>query len=136
MANDLYFPSLTETGWVKSSEITGDFLFAHFFASDYSQTQIYNGNVSSFANIMQKNLDSLDNLVRDLQSSLLVYYSRYFDNVVVEVNVKDDTSNISKTSLLIYVQFTDKDGKSYNLAKLIRDITSKSSKIIDINNNG
>lgn len=54
MAEDIYFPSLTETGWIASSEITGDFLFAHFFASDYSQTYIYTDHVSSFAKIMQK----------------------------------------------------------------------------------
>lgn len=136
MADEIYFPSLTETGWITSSEITGDFLFAHFFASDYSQTHLYSGHVSSFAKIMQKNMDNVDNLVSELRSTLLLYYTRYFENVVVDVNVKDDLTNDSKLSLLIYIAYSDTAGKQYNLAKLVRDVTSKSSQIIDINNYG
>lgn len=136
MSEELFFPALSEMGWCTSSEITGDFLFAHFFASDYSQTEIYTGHVSSFAKIMQKNLESVENLVIDLRNTLLRYYSRYFQNVVVEVEVKDDTVNLSKMSLLIYVVYTDGLGKQHNLSKIIREITSKSAKIIDFNNTG
>lgn len=136
MSNEVYFPSLTETGWITSSEITGDFLFAHFFASDYSQTHLYAGNVSSFAKIMQANMENVDNLIGELRSTLLRYYARYFENVVVDVNIKDDLTNDSKLSLLIYIAYSDSAGKKYNLAKLVRDVTSKSAQIIDINNNG
>ena len=136
MADKVLMPSLSETGWLTSSEITGDLLFAHFFASDYSQTEIYSGHVSSFAKVMQENTDNVDNLVIDLRNTLLRYYSRYFQNVVVEVQIKDNSENISKLSLLLYVVYTDNDGKQHNLSKIVRDITSKSAKIIDFNNTG
>lgn len=136
MSDQVYLPSLTETGWITSSEITGDFLFAHFFASDYSQTEIYSGQVSSFAKIMQNNLNSVDNLIIELRNTLSAYYSRYFQSVNVDVQVKDDIANASKLALTIYIAYTDTAGKQYNLAKLVRDVTSKSAKIIDINNNG
>lgn len=136
MANELHFPALSETGWLTSSEITGDYLFAHFFASDYSQTEIYSGHVSSFAKVMQENTDSVEQLVTDLRNTLLRYYARFFQNVVVEVQIKDNSDNISKIALLVYVVYTDQAGKQNNLSKIIRDITSKSAKIIDFNNTG
>ena len=136
MANDIYFPSLTETGWITSSELMADSMFSHFFATDYSQTEIYPGNVSSFAWIVQNNLNDIVSLTSAVRNTLLAYFSRYFENVTVDVSNKEEQEDPSKIGLTIYINFTDKAGKSYNLARLVRDIGSKTSSIVKINNYG
>lgn len=136
MSDQIYFPSLTEAGWVTSSEIMADAMFSHFFATDYSQTNIYLGNITSFAWIVQNNLNNMTGVISAVRSALATYFARYFDNVTVEVQEKADITDASKVGLTIYVVFTDREGKSYNLARLVRDIGSKTASIVKINNFG
>lgn len=136
MNEQVYFASLTEAGWVISSEIMADSMFSHFFATDYSQSNIYLGNITSFAWIVQNNLNDMTGLIAAVRSSLTTYFSRYFQNVTVEVQEKLDLTDSSKVGITIYVAFTDNAGKTYNLARLVRDIGSKTSSIVKINNYG
>jgi hypothetical protein len=113
-----------------------DSMFAHFFATDYSQTEIYPGNISSFAWIIQNNLNDISSLISAVRTTLTSYFTRYFQSVTVEVNQKDELDDPSKVGLTIYIGFTDRQGKTYNLARLVRDIGSKTSSIVKINNYG
>lgn len=136
MTDQIYFPQLSESGWVTSSEITADAMFSHFFATDYSQSNIYLGNISSFAWIVQNNLNDMTGLIAAVRSALATYFARYFDNVTVEVQEKADLTDASKVGITIYLTFTDHEGKTYNLARLVRDIGSKTASIVKINNFG
>ncbi len=131
-----YVPSLSEDGWVNSPELMGDYLLSHFFVSDYSQTQIYLGTVSSLPYIVQQYQDDLSGLLPVVQSALSSYLSKYFVNVIVEVNAAPNPTGSSQVGFSIYVSYQGADGNTYYLNKIIETMNSKISGIININNNG
>lgn len=129
---DLYFPSLSEDGWITNGEQQADYLFSHFFVADYSQTQLYNGHVASFPWIVQKGNNDMTATVRLTQTTLEHYFSRYFDGV--EVEVTENPTTTSKAEITIFVRFLDRSGKEIILGKLAEIIDLKVNKIIDISN--
>lgn len=135
----MYFPSLSASGWETSSIAIADLLLSHIFESDFNQTSLFPGNITSISSIVQRNNQDIDSTIIDLRTSISKYFSNYFTNVNVEV--KDVTSNVNKLntnekSLSIYIEFTDEYGISYNLGKVFDTINGKISKIIDLNNYG
>lgn len=128
-------PTLSEEGWVSTAASIADNLFAHFFVSDYSQTQLYLNQVASFSWILQEGQGDMSKISTLTQETLEKYFGRYFSNVIVEVSTANDTETPNKASVTIYVSFKDKDGKKYVLGKLLSMLNSKVAKIIDINNN-
>lgn len=134
MADNILLPSLSEDGWLTSSVSKADALFSHFILSDYSQTYIYYGNITSFPWILQKNQGNIKSLINDLQNSLTLYFGRYFNNVQVESTEEPNLNSPSKQIITIYISFEDSDNKVYNLAKLLEISDLKVKKIIDISN--
>jgi hypothetical protein len=129
-------PSLSADGWVNSSLKTADYLFSHFFASDYSQSYTYLGGVSSFAYIIQSNQKDIRGTIRNLESTLNGYFGKYFQNVVVEIDDNATIANSSKVGLNIFLNFTDDKGVTYTLGKTIEYQNAIISKIITHSNNG
>jgi hypothetical protein len=134
MADDIMFPSLSEDGWINSSMKIADYLLSHFFISDYSQSYLYIEHVSSLPWIIQKNQSDIPKTCSDIQSTLVNYFSRYFDNVEVEVIDVTNADAPSKVELTIYLKFIDKDNKEYVFGKLLEIANMTITKIIDINN--
>lgn len=134
MANKIVYPSLSEDGWVSSGIKIGDNLFSCFLISDYSQSYIYSGLISSFPWILQETQNDMSRTISLTQQTLSDYFSRYFNNVIVEVMEIDNLTDPSKGQISIYVKYSDSDNKEYVLGKMleIADLTVK--KIIDINN--
>lgn len=136
MAENFYLPTLSPEGWVQSTAEQADYLFAHFFVSEYSQTHLYKSNVSSFQYIIQNTQGRITDTVSKTISTLTSYFSRYYDNVVADASYLEDPVNSGKVTLNIYVSFTDKTGKDFVLGKATEVVNSKVIKIININNNG
>jgi hypothetical protein len=129
-------PSLSADGWVNSSLKTADYLFSHFFTSDYSQSYTYLGGVSSFAYIIQANQNDIPSTIRNLESVLSSYFGKYFQNVGVEIDDNATVANSSKIGLNIFLNFTDDKGVTYSLGKTIEYQNTIISKIITHSNNG
>ena len=134
MANNIVYPSLSEDSWVSNSERIADYLFATFFASDFSQSYIYHQKVSSFAYILHKNQGDIMGVLSSVRQTLSDYFSRYFNNVVVETQEIENTTEPSKGQISIYVAFTDADGKVYNLQRIREVSDTITDKIIKLNN--
>ncbi len=139
MSNRVLFPSLSETGWIASSEQIADSMFAQFYESDYSQTHLYRNEVASFAFIIQQGQGNVSKTIGLLESTLHKYFGRYFQNVTVEVRdvsaeLIGADSDQSAVSLGIYIDFTDTDGVTYNLSRVIQNAGTKSAKVIKLNN--
>ncbi len=135
MSNKLvYFPALDMEGWVTSGVHIADYIFSHFFLSDYSQTQLYLGHVSSLSWILQTHQNDIRKIVSTTENTLRSYFQRYFNNVVAEVTYDADPTNLSKLELTIYVSFEDSDGKQHTLGRLLNVINSKIAKVKKINN--
>ena len=130
------FPSLSEDGWITSSQQQGDYLFAQFFASDYSQTQLYLGEVASMAWVIQETQGDVSRTCMLLRDTLQKYFQRYFPRTTVEVNEIQSDPPTSSASLRIYLSYTDQEGTEYIIGRLIELMDSKVSKIVKLNNTG
>lgn len=135
MSSKVLLPTLSGDGWVNSSLKVADYLLSHFFLSDYSQTYFYEGYVASMPWIIQDTQGDMSKTCKVVQETLSTYFTRYFNDVVVEVtDVTDETNDPSRGQISIYLNFTDTENKQYTMAKLINIIDSKIKSIIDINN--
>jgi hypothetical protein len=132
----LFFPSLSESGWITDSRQIGDYLFAHFFASNYSQTQIYIGQVSSMAYIIATNADDIDKTVSTLQQQLQTYFGRYFSTVTVEIRYFENPEDANKVDLTIYIGYTDSEGNEFTIGRLLSELDSQTYKITKLINTG
>ena len=136
MSENLYLPTLSEEGWVQSSAEQADYLLSHFFASEYSQTHLYQGNVASFQWILQNGQGDMVKTTNEIKTTLSFYFAKYFTGVDAECTYKEETPNSSKIVISIFMTFTDAAGKTYSLGKALDIVNSKISKIININNTG
>ena len=134
MSNLTMMPSLSEDGWVRSSEHIADYMLTHFFLSEKSQTYLYGNEVASLQYIIQNNADSMTNTVLNTRTALLSYFSRYFSNVEAECTFNDIVDNGTGVNINIFLSFTDSEGKSYSLGKIVSVLNSKISKFITANN--
>lgn len=129
-----YVPTLSTDGWVSSPSLMGDYLLSHFFVSDYSQTELYNGQVASLPYLIALYQNNISGLLIGVQDTLSVYLSRYFNNVVVEANSVPNTTNSSSIGFSIFVGYTGTDGIQYTLTNIIETVNSKISNIINQGN--
>lgn len=136
MANPILFPSLSESSWLTSTNQITDALFSQYLESDYSQTELYKDQVASFAYVLAQNGKDETKLLTSVQSSLQIYFGRYFDSVVAEVNVTTDPQDPGKLVLTIFLSFTDSTGQEYNLNKIIRTSGNKVISVLNSNNFG
>ncbi len=134
MVTDKVIPSLSQDGWVDSSLKLADYLLSHFFLSDYSQTYLYEGNVSSLPWIIQHTQNNMTETTSLTQSTLSNYFKRYFDVVTVQVVEVPNDKDPSFAQISIYLSFTDSVGITYKIDKIIDIVNSKIHKIIALNN--
>lgn len=134
MAAVKYYPSLSEDAWVDSPIKIADNLFSCFFTSEFSQSYIYQGHITSFPYILQDNQGDITSTINAVRSELSIYFSRYFNNVVVEVIDKTDINAPNKVAIAIYVSFDGNDGINYSLGKMAESADLKVTKIINISN--
>jgi hypothetical protein len=129
-------PALSEDAWVTDAKQKADYLMAHFFLSDYSQTQLYVGNVSSMAWIIQATQGDMMQTVLQLRQALQLYFGRYFEDVVADV--ADNTpADSSAAEIVIYIAFKDPEtGIVHTLNELLRERNGVFSRVASINNTG
>ena len=74
-------------------------------------------------------------MASDVKYWLSQSFSNYFQNVEVSADVNPNDNNPNKYQLTLYVQFTDKEGKTYSLGRLI-EISDLTIRNIIVQNNG
>lgn len=107
---------------------------AHFFASNYSQSYVYHGQVKSFSYILQKNNGDVQQTASETEAALVAHFSGYFTDVQADVTGSIDRDNPSKGTLSIVLNFKDSKGNSYDIQRVTELLDGKFSKIITINN--
>lgn len=125
-------PTLSAKGFVSTIVDKAERAMAYFCISQYSQTNLYRGNVVTLAWLVQRyGSDPLEIRSR-LQSTLNNYLNRLFDEAQVEV-VADDTSDaiVLETKIIVV-----DEGVKHDLGYVIRTTNNKVLDIFDINNQG
>lgn len=135
MPENIAVPSLSVKGWVKTIPEKCDTLLAHFYASDVNQSLLYPKQVANVQGIIQRNMHDIPGLCQDMRSRLEQYFSRYFDQVIVEVVDDLETNLTDKVTIWVKIQITD-DGRYYDGGYQISLVDSKFEKIVNLNNTG
>lgn len=119
MADPVYYPTLSEEAWVETPGKMADMMMSHFLASNFSQSYNFAGLVSSFPHILATNHGDVPSILTATRSILQNFFSRFFENVNVEVNDVSEDPNSSKASIKIAVDFTDSQGKRHSVGELL-----------------
>lgn len=123
-------PHLSKNGWITSPTNVMTKQFEYFLTSDYSQTNLYRGEIASLKYILANNNAFAD--IKDaIRSALSNMYSRYFDKVTI--NITDNEEIISTTSTYnIYIDLLlVKDGVNYTLSQ---SVETKGVNILNMSN--
>lgn len=130
-------PTLSTQGFVYDQAGKIDYLLSHFFLSDYNQTYLYPGTVSSLPEIIQKNGGEVNGVIHDLTRKLKDYLGRYYDSIDLDIYSpnNNDADVSTKAELVISLSVVD-GNKSTEFTRLLRTTNSKMSEIIRINNDG
>ena len=134
MTANVYVPTLSTDEWVNNSMKTADYLLSWFFLSEYSQTYLYIGEISSLPYILHTTQGDMVQAATLTRETLKKYFSRHFNNVVVEVSEVPNDADPSAGQLKIYLKFTDKEDKEFVLGKMLEISNMTIKRIIDINN--
>jgi len=115
-------PTLSGAGFTNDGRVKLYKLFAYFIASDYSQTVLYYGNVSSLKYLLMKYGDDFTTLKSEINSTLMSMYRRYFPTVEVNTDVVEENGpdGTVYNKLTIEITCIDKDNKEYSLTQDIR----------------
>lgn len=134
MTGNIVVPSLGPDGWCADPAKMGDILFSHFLLSDYSQSNLFLGQVSSLAYLIHKNAGSLEQTASAVQSTLITYFGKHFNNVNVVVDPVTTESPATDAGIRIYIEYTDNDGNKHSVGKLATLANGEVSKVITIFN--
>jgi hypothetical protein len=117
MNDNLILPTLTLSGWLKDKQLMMTKLFDYFLTSDYNQTTVYFGHISSLKYLIKVYGDDEITLKNRIDETLTVMYSRYYDHVDVDVDVSSKKTSPNLLDIKIDITATDSDGKKYTLGK-------------------
>lgn len=135
MATTSIVPTMSTSGYVSDTNTKFDFLISDFFTSDYNQTAVYPGYVSSVQRILQDSGNNVASVISSLNNKLTTYLNRYFTYVNVSVIDNTPKSDSASVSLTITVKLDD-DGSSYVFERLFEYSGTKIENIAKINNYG
>lgn len=127
-------PSLSVDGWVKDPLQIADYLMSHFYLSEFSQTALFPKEVTSLPYIIFQNKGNPSATASAIKDRLSVYFSRYFNSVVVQTDYREDVDDATKSIIDCFVEFVDEEGKTHSFGKSAELINGKFNGIVYINN--
>lgn len=127
-------PTLTSKGWVADAESKADALLSYYFTSQYSQSNLFAGNISSLQYMIQQWGNNPSALQNKLSQALQTYLGRYFDNAAVDVTVLDPTSQQDARLTVRVDAMVTQNGENYSLGRLVSFLNSTIVSIMNINN--
>ena len=111
-------PTLSVDGFTTNKQLMMTKLFEYFKSSDYSQSNLFLGNVQSLKYIISIAKDSTE-LKELTEQALTNLYSSYYPKVAVDATIDETANNISVTA---DITCQDDLGNSYKLSQLVRVI--------------
>jgi len=128
-------PTLSSIGWIDTIEEKGDHVLSYFITSEYSQSVLYHGKISSLQWLVQRHGKNEVDLEREVNETLEGLMTRYFgDDTEVSVTVSErDPEQPGK--LTIHFQCIVREGShSASLGRRVEFLNGKLANIATINN--
>jgi len=124
---------LNRHGWVTDPSVIIRMAFAHIYETDKSQSELFEGGITSVSELVEKGGDDLHDIATSLEEGLGLYFKRYNSNT--RVTVGEIEGNGSKGTLQIELKYQDQEGVYRDLSWAIA-IRNNKVNIIDIVNGG
>ncbi|HXQ32490.1 MAG TPA: hypothetical protein VN843_00575 [Anaerolineales bacterium] len=105
---------------------------AYFLACDYSQSYIFDRQISSFGWLVANYNNQPDLLINEMSKTLQILFDRYFNAVRVECSDATQPDSPSQFILAIYVEFQTSDGTISNISRLAEINGSKFTLISNV----
>lgn len=129
-------PSLSAKGWLADPKAKADRLMAYYMTSNYSQTNLFRGEIVSLPKQIQQYGKSATDLRDYIQSDVERLFGAYFDSVSCEVTTdRPDPEDEGRLNITVSA-FLTQDGQTYSLGRLIEVNNNIVNRIMDINNTG
>lgn len=129
-------PTLDTSGWITEPSEKASRLMAYFFASEFSQSNLFLGHVQSLPNLLAMNAFNYDNLRAEIETEMSKLFTGYFDGNDISVEVKPVNSNgvdsESKFSVVIDVRLSA-EGIYLSLGRELIINKAKIERIINLN---
>jgi len=111
-------PTLTLDGYLDNTDFMMTKLFEYFVLSEYSQTKLFYGEISSLPYLVRDAGPDFNKLEDSVKDTLFKLYNRYWGNVDVDVGIKEEKINEHKHRVILVINVeVVHDGKTYTLNK-------------------
>lgn len=127
-------PTLSAKGWIDDIENKADRLTAYFFVSEFSQSELYAGNVASLPYIVANYGHDQLRCATQVEDALRTMFQRYYDQVSVTVTTDTINGRDNGQYNLIVDLNVVQGAYRYSLGKLISTANNLVTNIMDINN--
>lgn len=127
----MFLPVVGPEGWLTEPSKILRMAFDHMYVSDYDQSDIYKGNITSLQYIMSLYPKDIDKTIELLTESINKYMLRYFENADISIIDITPNENEALRTLEISINVTAKDGKIYSLGAAISE-THKGSGVFSV----
>lgn len=125
--------SLSTEGWLSELAVKCDRLLSYFFISDYSQTELYPGEISSLPYLIKMYGSSEEELRTNVSRQLQKYLSRHFEQADVTASTNVISESDFRIELKLIITVYD-NNVQYNLGRLVETVNSTIASIVNINN--
>lgn len=126
---------MSTLGLIFDSNTKFDKLLSDMFTADANQSLLYQGTVSSIAEMIERGGSSKDRIEEVLRQGFYDYFNRYYENVGVEITINDVDNSTSQ--LDFYLNITLSEGQSQSqYGMLIKTVHRQLQEIIRANNYG
>lgn len=128
-------PTLSSIGWIDTIEEKGDHVLSYFITSEYSQSVLYHGKISSLQWLVQRYGKNEVDLEREVTEILDELLTRYFgDDTEISVTVSERNPE-QPGKLTIQLQCIVREGShSVSLGRRVEFLNGKLANIAAINN--
>lgn len=130
MSDSMTVPTLSASGWERGIKEKADRLFSYFLVSQFSQSQLYYGNIKSLPYLIKLHPNNNTTLSQAIEDSLIDLFERYFQTVTANVSIVDVEGEGARQRIEIDVVVTENNLR-YPLAKLLDVNNSVIGKVIN-----
>jgi hypothetical protein len=127
-------PTLTAKGWATDMETKADMLLSYYFTSQYSQSNLYRGGISSLQYQLQQWGNNPMSLQNYLQTAISTYLSKYFDSANVLITIVDPTSQQDQRMTVQVDARVTQNGVTASLGRLVYFLNATIVSIMNMNN--
>lgn len=133
---EIAIPSLSMDGFVTEIRKQTDLMIAHYFASDFSQSNNFYGKITSLAYQVQLYGNDPTRLKAEMEEKLTRYLERYMESAIVEVKINAGTSGSLNRYNIDFDATVVKNGLRYSVGHMIEVQNGRVKSIMNKLQNG